>query len=57
MTSCFVARISNPGERFGKPFYEGDVPSLLRFDINLHFVLCIFHKLMISARQAKISTV
>ena len=21
MTSCFVARISNPGERFGKPFY------------------------------------
>ena len=27
MTSCFVARISNPGERFGKPFYEIDVPS------------------------------
>ena len=21
MTSCLVARISNPGERFGKPFY------------------------------------
>ena len=30
MTSCFVARISNPGERFGKPFYEVDVPSPLR---------------------------
>ena len=29
MTSCFVARISNPGERFGKPFYEVDVPSPL----------------------------
>ena len=29
-TSCFVARISNPGERFGKPFYEVDVPSPLR---------------------------
>ena len=25
----FVARISNPGERFGKPFYEVDVPSPL----------------------------
>ena len=24
MTSCFVARISNPGERFGKPFYSGE---------------------------------
>ena len=30
MTSCFVAGISNPGERFGKPFYEVDVPSPLR---------------------------
>ena len=30
MTSCFVARISNPGERFGKPFYEVDVPRPLR---------------------------
>ena len=30
MTSCFVARISNPGERFGNPFYEVDVPSPLR---------------------------
>ena len=30
MTSCFVARIFNPGERFGKPFYEVDVPSPLR---------------------------
>ena len=29
MTLCFVARISNPGERFGKPFYEVDVPSHL----------------------------
>ena len=29
MTSCFVARISNPGERFGKPFYDVDVPSPL----------------------------
>ena len=29
MTSCFVAWISNPGERFGKPFYEVDVPSPL----------------------------
>ena len=29
MTSYFVARISNPGERFGKPFYEVDVPSPL----------------------------
>ena len=29
MTSCFVARISNPGERIGKPFYEVDVPSPL----------------------------
>ena len=26
MTSCFEARIFNPGERFGKPFYEVDVP-------------------------------
>ena len=30
MTSCFVARISNPSERFGKPFYEVDVPSPLK---------------------------
>ena len=30
MTLCFVARISNPGEWFGKPFYEVDVPSPLR---------------------------
>ena len=27
MTLCFVARISNPGKRFGNPFYEVDVPS------------------------------
>ena len=35
MTSCFVARISNPGERFGKPFYEVDVPSPLRPNLLL----------------------
>ena len=26
MTSCFLARIFDLGERFGKPFYEVDVP-------------------------------
>ena len=34
MTSCFVARISNPGERFGKPFYEVDVPSPLGIGLD-----------------------
>ena len=35
MTSCFVARIFNPGERFGKPFYEVDVPRPLKDRLKL----------------------
>ena len=40
MTSCFVARISNPGERFGKPFYEVDVPSPLRQRCEAFYAAC-----------------
>ena len=39
MTSCFVARISNPGERFGKPFYEVDVPSPLSWNLDPVWVM------------------
>ena len=38
MTSCFVARIFNPGERFGKPFYEVDVPRPLKSLVLKHDV-------------------
>ena len=48
MTSCFVARISNPGERFGKPFYEVDVPSPLSVQ---EFIPAFFAFVVISRRQ------
>ena len=63
MTSCFVARISNPAERFGKPFYEVDVPSpplpqcSLRCENSIDGNAHLDHKSPAAKNSSKIKTV